>query len=87
MSAQRTYKTEDSLYDVDLLNEEAQVSFAYLVEVEAEIQSLARRIAVLRAAASKFHEVIQGAVTDDAIVKGETEEEEEEDSAAKEDKQ
>ena len=64
----RTYKTEDSLYDVDLLNEEAQVSFAYLVEVEVEIQNLAKRIDVLRAAASKFHEVIQGAVTDDAIV-------------------
>ena len=81
----RTYKTEDSLYDVDLLNEEAQVSFAYLVEVEAEIQSLAKRIDVLRAAASKFHEVIQGAVTDDAIIKEETEEEEE--SATEEDKQ
>jgi len=80
----RTYKTEDSLYDVDLLNEEAQVSFAYLVEVEAEIQSLAKRIDVLRAAASKFHEVIQGAVTDDAIIKEETEEEEE--SATEEDK-
>jgi len=80
----RTYKTEDSLYDVDLLNEEAQVSFAYLVEVEGEIQSLAKRIDVLRAAASKFHEVIQGAVTDDAIIKEETEEEEE--SATEEDK-
>ena len=78
----RTYKTEDSLYDVDLLNEEAQVSFAYLVEVEGEIQSLAKRIDVLRAAASKFHEVIQGAVTDDAIIK----EEEEEVSATEEDK-
>ena len=78
----RTYKTEDSLYDVDLLNEEAQVSFTYLVEVEGEIQSLTKRIDVLRAAASKFHEVIQGATTDDAIIK----EEEEEVSATEEDK-
>jgi hypothetical protein len=78
----RTYKTEDSLYDVDLLNEEAQVSFAYLVEVEGEIQGLAKRIDVLRAAASKFHEVIQSSVTDDAIIK----EEKEEESAEEEDK-
>ena len=67
--ARHTYKTDDSLYDVGLLNEEAQVSFAYLVEVEGEIQALAKRIDVLRAAASKFHEVIQGAVTDDAVIK------------------
>ena len=82
----RTYKTEDSLYDVDLLNEEAQVSFAYLVEVEGEIQALAKRIDVLRAAASKFHEVIQGSVTGDAIIKEETEEEEEGSAKEKEDK-
>jgi|TARA_R100001530_G_C4296707_1_gene149420 hypothetical protein len=75
--ARHTYKTDDSLYDVSLLNEEARISFTYLVEVEAEIQALAKRIGVLRAAASKFHEGIQGAVTDDAIIIKEPDKEEE----------
>jgi|TARA_R100001480_G_scaffold66038_1_gene77849 hypothetical protein len=63
-----TYKTEDAVYDVTRLSEEAQISFTYLVEVEGEIQTLAKRIDILKAAASKFHEILKGSLLDEAII-------------------
>lgn len=63
-----TYKTDDGLYDVELLEDQAKIAFNYLAEVEAEIQTLGKRIDVLRAASKSFHEVIQGNLTEDALV-------------------
>lgn len=34
-----TYKTDDGLYDVELLEDQAKIAFNYLAEVEAEIQN------------------------------------------------
>lgn len=70
-TARWTYKTEEATYDVGLLNEEAMVSFSYLAEVEGEIQSLAKRIDVLRAASVTFKGVVEEALHDDAIIEPE----------------
>ena len=69
-----TYKTDEGLYDVEKLSDEAKISFQYLAEVEAEHQTLGKRSDVLRAAAQTFHGAIQGALSDDALVPEETEE-------------
>ena len=69
-----TYKTDTGVYDVEQLSEEAKVSFQYLAEVEAELQTLGKRSDVLRAAAQTFKSVIEGALTDDALVAEEEEE-------------
>jgi hypothetical protein len=69
-----TYKTDTGVYDVEQLSEEARVSFQYLAEVEAELQTLGKRSDVLRAAAQTFHSVVQGSLTDDALVAEEVEE-------------
>ena len=69
-----TYKTDTGVYDVEQLGDEAKVSFQYLVEVEGELQTLGKRSDVLRAAAQTFKSVIEGALTDDALVAEEEEE-------------
>ena len=68
-----TYRTDEGLYDVEKLSDEAKVSFQYLAEVETEIQTLGKRADVLRAAAQTFHSVIRGALTNDALVPEEEE--------------
>ena len=70
-----TYRTDKGVYDVEQLGDEAKVSFQYLVEVEGELQTLGKRSDVLRAAAQTFKSVIEGALTDDALVAEEEEEE------------
>lgn len=69
-----TYKTDEGLYDVEKLSNEAKVSFQYLAEVEAELQTLGKRADVLRAAAQTFHSAVQGALTNEALVPEEIEE-------------
>lgn len=69
-----TYKTDAGVYDVEQLGDEAKVSFQYLVEVEGELQTLGKRSDVLRAAAQTFKSVIEGSLTDDALVAEEVEE-------------
>jgi|TARA_R100000482_G_C4997245_1_gene89984 hypothetical protein len=69
-----TYKTDTGVYDVEQLGDEAKVSFQYLVEVEGELQTLGKRSDVLRAAAQTFKSVIEGSLTDDALVAEEVEE-------------
>ena len=68
-----TYKTDTGIYDVQQLSNEAQICFQYLAEVEAEIQTLGKRVDVLRAAAQHFHGVVQGALVDEALVPEEEE--------------
>ena len=69
-----TYKTDTGVYDVEQLGDEAKVSFQYLVEVEGELQTLGKKSDVLRAAAQTFKSVIEGSLTDDALVAEEVEE-------------
>lgn len=68
-----TYKTDTGVYDVEQLSDEAKISFQYLAEVEAELQTLGKRSDVLRAAAQTFHAALQSALTDDALVAEEVE--------------
>ena len=63
-----TYKTDDGVYDVEKLGDESKVSFQYLVEVEAELQTLAKRSDILRAAAQIFKGKIEESLTDEALV-------------------
>ena len=66
-----TYKTDDGVYDVEKLGDESKVSFQYLVEVEAELQNLAKRSDILRAAAQIFKGKIEESLTDEALVEEE----------------
>ena len=68
-----TYKTDDGVYDVEKLGNESKVSFQYLVEVEAELQTLAKRSDILRAAAQIFKGKIEESLTDEALVEEEPE--------------
>ena len=60
--------------EINEIGDEAKVSFQYLVEVEGELQTLGKRSDVLRAAAQTFKSVIEGTLTDDALVAEEEEE-------------
>jgi hypothetical protein len=75
---QFTYKTDNGLYNVELLEDQAKIAFNYLAEVEAEVQTLSKRIDVLRAAAKSFHEVVQENLTDSALIDEKEEEEKQE---------
>lgn len=66
--SQWTYKTDEGVYDVQLLSDEAKIAFSYLAEIEAELTTLGKRADVLRAAASMYHGTIQEALTNDALV-------------------
>ncbi len=68
-----TYKTDNGVYDVEKLGDESKVSFQYLVEVEAELQTLAKRSDILRAAAQIFKGKIEESLTDEALVEEESE--------------
>ena len=62
------YGTEEATYDVRALEQEAQQAFALLVEVNAEVGSLNKRVAVLQAAGSQLNSVIQSALKAEAII-------------------
>ena len=66
---QFTYKTDDGLYDVEKLNyDTAKVAFNYLAEVQAEIQSLTKRIDVLNAASKTYNQMVQDNLDPEALV-------------------
>ena len=71
------YGTEEATYDVRALEVEAQQAFALLVEVNAEVQGLNKRLSVLQAAGVQFNTLIQNALKEEAIIETkETQEEE-----------
>ena len=53
--ASLTYSTDDGVYDVGKLAEDARVAFGYLVEVQKELQVLNLRSNVLQAAQQTFN--------------------------------
>jgi len=62
------YGTEEATYDVRALEQEAQQAFALLVEVNAEVQGLNKRLSVLQAAGVQFNTLIQSALKAEAII-------------------
>ena len=65
---QFTYKTDDGVSDVEKLNYAAQVAFNYLAEVQAEIQTLTKRIDVLNAASKTSNQMVQDNLDPEALV-------------------
>ena len=71
------YGTEEATYDVRALEQEAQQAFALLVEVNAEVQGLNKRLSVLQAAGVQFNTLVQNALKEEAIIETKEEQEEE----------
>jgi hypothetical protein len=63
-----TYTNENGRYDATLLSDAGRIAFSLLLEVNAEIQVLGKRTAVLQAAAAHFNGVIQGGLTEEALI-------------------
>jgi len=63
-----TYTNEDGRYDASLLTDPGKQAFSLLLEVNAEIQTLGKRTAVLQAAAVQLNGVIQGGLTEEALI-------------------
>ena len=62
------YGTEEATYDVRALAVEAQQAFALLIEVNAEVQGLNKRLSVLQAAGVQFNTLVQNALKEEAII-------------------
>ena len=71
------YGTEEATYDVRALEQEAQQAFALLVEVNAEVQGLNKRLSVLQAAGVQFNALVQNALKEEAIIETKEVQEEE----------
>ena len=63
-----TYKTEEGVYDVELLNDEAKITYNYLVEVQQELDTLAKRSNVLLAAKQTFITAMNNNLDEEALV-------------------
>ena len=71
------YGYEEATYDVRALAVEAQQAVALLIEVNAEVQGLNKRLSVLQAAGVQFNTLVQNALKEEAIIETkETQEEE-----------
>ena len=77
-----TYTNEKGRYDAALLTDSGKQAFGLLLEVNAEIQTLGKRTAVLQAAAVQLNGVIQSGLTEEALI--EAIEVDDEDSETKE---
>ena len=71
------YGTEEATFDVRALEQEAQQAFALLVEVNAEVQGLNKRLSVLQAAGVQFNALVQNALKEEAIIETKKAKEEE----------
>ena len=63
-----TYKTEAGVYNVELLNDEAKITYNYLVEVQQELDTLAKRSNVLLAAKQTFITAMNNNLDEEALV-------------------
>ena len=59
---------ESSAAQQRLQEQEAQQAFALLVEVNAEVQGLNKRLSVLQAAGVQFNALVQNALKEEAII-------------------
>tara|TARA_R110000796_G_scaffold103265_1_gene212506 strand:- start:2848 stop:3105 length:258 start_codon:yes stop_codon:yes gene_type:complete len=69
-----TYINGEKKYNVELLNYDAKTAFNHLVEVQAEIQMLRKKVVILEAASMSLNSSIQSNLTEDALIVEETEE-------------
>ena len=56
------------MYDVEKLNYDAKAAFSYLAEVQAEIQTLTKKIDVLTSAAKTYKQTVQENLDPEALV-------------------
>ena len=63
-----TYKTEAGVYNVELLNDEAKITYNYLVEVQQELETLAKRYNVLLAAKQTFITTMNNNLDEKALI-------------------
>jgi len=63
-----TYELEGNKYDVLKLSQEAQSSYYVILEVEQEIRTLKKRIAVLSAASQTFNNQMKEHLVDEALI-------------------
>jgi hypothetical protein len=66
-----SYKNDDGTYDVEMLSDDAKVTFNYLVEIQQEIDSLTKRINVLLGAQQSFTTVMNDNLDEEALLKEE----------------
>jgi hypothetical protein len=65
------YKNDEGTYDVEMLNDDAKITFNYLVEIQQEIDSLTKRINVLLGAKQSFTTVMNDNLDEEALLKEE----------------
>lgn len=66
-----SYKNDDGTYDVEMLSDDAKITFNYLVEIQQEIDSLTKRINVLLGAQQSFTTVMNDNLDEEALLKEE----------------
>mgnify|MGYP003136101943 CR=1 FL=1 len=65
---QLIYVKDDSRYNVNSFTDEAKMAFAYLVEINQEINMMTKRIAILRAAAITLSQVVDDQLTSNMLI-------------------
>ena len=63
-----TYKYDDKVYDPNNFKDEVKSYFNQVVQLQAEIETLHKQIAVLQAASITFNHRIREQLTDDMLV-------------------
>tara|TARA_R100000329_G_scaffold89315_1_gene74924 strand:+ start:129 stop:356 length:228 start_codon:yes stop_codon:yes gene_type:complete len=63
-----TYKYDDKVYDPNNFKDEAKSYFNQVVQLQAEIETLHKQIAVLQAASITFNQRIREQLTDDMLI-------------------
>jgi hypothetical protein len=66
-----SYKNDEGTYDVEMLSDDAKITFNYLVEIQQEIDSLTKRINVLLGAKQSFTTVMNDNLDEEALLKEE----------------
>jgi hypothetical protein len=66
-----SYKNDEGTYDVEMLSDDAKITFNYLVEIQQEIDSLTKRINVLLGAQQSFTTVMNDNLDEEALLKEE----------------
>ena len=64
-----TYKTDEGTYDVEMMSDNAKITYNYLVEIQQELDSLTKRSNVLLAAKQTFVTTMNDNLDEEALVK------------------
>ena len=63
------YAKDDSKYNVNNFNDEAKLSFTYLIEINQEVMALTKRITILQAASVTLSQKIDDQLTSNMVIK------------------